>query len=434
MDVGIGICSTPISGCETILALIKKMEDLMIFGWIEKCEDGRFFGWFSSSNELLNEEKLLHVYSSGELKSVKKIALSRVERQDLDTYQNTFSFEFELDEREFYQGASTCSIHFKMHCSGNSYWMFVTPQLVSQSIAALDEEKKGLAFGRVSADGAAVVGAGGSIFLKQGTNNVEGLYTGATTIDISAWLRVFYNRKLHSAEQNYQYIQILIPEKASVMYWKAPFYATKGSPPLNEIISSVSRASMSEHLICGEDFLPDEVHSESVFRPFDTHMSTYGSKLLIDELLRRLNIAETIAYQLGAIVHGNTHGDIGVRFLEDGDVRERPPLYENLLNANGDQLDPVLIGQFDPPSGNVGLYRHWKCANAPVKKRVLCFGGSSFERGEVSSTLSWWCARLFSEFHFYWSPDSLHDAIKDVSPDVVICQTIERFLTLVPRS
>lgn len=407
----------------------------MIVGWVERNEGEKFFGWFSSSEDLVEKHKTLHIFSAGELRWTKKIIIKPSDRADLASYSNAFIFEFDLGTEDFYQGASTCSIHFKISCANIGYPLLVTPHLVSQSVAVADDLKEGLSFGRVSTDGAAIVGAGGNIFLKQGTNNVEGLYNGETVIDTLGWVKTFIARQARAIEKGYQYLQIVIPEKSSVMYWNAPFHATKGSAGLNDLIQAVENIpEVRKNFICSDDYLPDEVHSEAVFRAFDTHMSTYGTKLLMDALLDRLMPLHNSFYKLGPVIHGNAPGDIGVRFLEDGNITERPPLYENLLSENQKTLTPQLIHEFDPVEGNIGIRRSWQCHNAPIKKRVVCFGGSSFERGEVSSTLSWWCSRLFTEFHFYWSPDYLPEVIDSLSPDLVICQTIERFLTIVPKS
>lgn len=405
----------------------------MIVGWIERNEGDKFFGWLSSSDNLADKHKAVHIYSSGELRWIKRIIIKPAERSDLEAYSNVCLFEFDFGSQEFNEGVSTCAIHFKISCLDTAYPLLVTSHLVSQSVAAIGGPSEGMAFGRISSDGAAVIGAGGKIFLREGSNNVENLYNGDFSINLAGWLNVFQSRHALSAQQNFRYIQIVIPEKSSVMYWNVPFHATKGSAGLNELVKCLdAHPELRGNFISGEDYLPDEVHSEAVFRAFDTHMSTAGCKLLVDTLVERIAPEIDPFYRLGPFTHGSAPGDIGSRFLEDGDITERPPLYESLLSLDGEVLAPALISEYDPSEGNIGIQRSWRCANAPFKKRVVCFGGSSFERGEVSSTLSWWCSRLFAEFHFYWDPECRADIVASQSPDIVICQTIERFLTIVP--
>ncbi len=45
---------------------------------------------------------------------------------------------------------------------------------------------------------------------------------------------------------------------------------------------------------------------------------------------------------------------------------------------------------------------------------------------------SWWFARLFAELHLVRGPRVDPDAVAAEKPDRVICQTVERFLRLVP--
>ena len=45
----------------------------------------------------------------------------------------------------------------------------------------------------------------------------------------------------------------------------------------------------------------------------------------------------------------------------------------------------------------------------------------------------WWITRLFEEVHFHWNAALDDEQIKAVQPDLVIGQTVERFLPMVPE-
>ncbi|MFJ2542611.1 hypothetical protein [Microbacterium sp. NPDC087589] len=62
---------------------------------------------------------------------------------------------------------------------------------------------------------------------------------------------------------------------------------------------------------------------------------------------------------------------------------------------------------------------------------MLTFGNSFFETGDFAGYLSWWGKHLFREFHFHWGPDFDWDLVDELKPDVVIGQTVERFLNKV---
>ena len=63
---------------------------------------------------------------------------------------------------------------------------------------------------------------------------------------------------------------------------------------------------------------------------------------------------------------------------------------------------------------------------------MVVFGNSFFDLGGSARTLSWWCARAFSEFHFTWSPDMDEDYVRNANATWVVCQTVERFMPSVP--
>ena len=84
--------------------------------------------------------------------------------------------------------------------------------------------------------------------------------------------------------------------------------------------------------------------------------------------------------------------------------------------------------------GHIGTKFVWKNAAAPFDLKVVAFANSFFERGGTARSLSWWCCRAFREFHFIWSPDLDMGYVREVAPDWVICQTIERFLPRTPQN
>lgn len=405
----------------------------MVTGWVERNEGDKFYGWISLPAYLLEQDVSVMASEGANPLYIKPVKVSASNRPDLAGINCAHDIAFELDAKDFYWRASTCSVQLAILCGNQEYPLPVTPQLIYRALRKNMEKRGGLEFGRISTDGAAVVGAGGTIFLKTGSNDVESMYGDANNIDIDGWVSLLLNRYRKSAEKGCKFLQIFVPEKSSVLYWSAPFDATKGSQSYNNLVSVIaSHPLLSEIVISNNDYLPDEVHSEGVFRAFDTHLSTYGVKLIVDKFLEQFVVEEGRFYELGAVFFGEAHGDIGARFLEDGEVIEKPPLYTGLYDRDGGVLEPILTYSFDPADGNIGVRRSWKCHNAPIQKKVVCFGGSSFERGEVSSTMSWWFSRLFREFHFVWSPRFTTDLIDEVCPDIVVCQSIERFLNALP--
>jgi len=289
--------------------------------------------------------------------------------------------------------------------------------------------KVGLSFGRISSDGFAQVGRNGHLFLLSGRNHLSKLYTGDVVINIEDWLSCFARRRDMMKLLGIRYIQVLIPEKSSVFHDYAPYTASAGSAPYLDLI----KLGLDRDLpIC--DVLPDLIAAKFTTPPYpqnDTHLSTFGAEVVVKTILRFLD--EPINYNTAKPVDHLSVGDLGERFAEDGDIREIVPIYHTLYSS-GAESQIHLTSSTDPESGHRGRRRIWQNSAAPIKKKVVCFGNSFFERGVHSGHLSWWFSRLFSEFHFIWSPTLDISYVEEFLPDVVICQTIERFLTEVPTS
>jgi hypothetical protein len=64
----------------------------------------------------------------------------------------------------------------------------------------------------------------------------------------------------------------------------------------------------------------------------------------------------------------------------------------------------------------------------------LVFGNSFFEKGSNAHQLTCWFAHYFAEVMFIWSPDMKIGMLKKYKPDLVICQSIERFTRLAPSN
>lgn len=287
----------------------------------------------------------------------------------------------------------------------------------------------GREFGRMSSDGVVQAGRNGYLFLLAGRNHISKFYTDNIELDIQGWLACFLRRQECLNTLGIKYIQVVIPEKSSVYYEYAPFTANAGSSSYLDLInlsleSDVPICNILPRLLGAKDARP-------VYLQADTHLSTFGAEIVVNAILELLG--ESIFYDTPLIDKVLRVGDLGERFVEDGDIQELVSMYKDLQFGNIDTNIELILSR-DPENGHQGRQRVWRNSAAPIKKIVVCFGGSSFERGENSGNLSWWFARLFSEFHFIWSPDFDVDYVGAISPDIVICQSIERFLTEVPAS
>jgi hypothetical protein len=409
------------------------MQEQEIYGWIETSVDDDLTGWIWLPERLKFKAKYIDILIAGkEAYSIKLITKENV-RPDLYAVKGALNFSATFDSVRLRAEIATANITFSLRVASSLGTLKVVPDLVESCAGATRLIAKGLSFGRLSSDSIAMVGAGGNLFLVSGSNNLEELYKDPSMIDAQGWVEVFLSRYEASQILGYKYIQIMLAEKSSILHWKVPYPAERGSSGYRFLMDAARQTTtLSSSIFDGLIAMPDEVNSESLFRAYDTHMSTSGAQLMFDKFVNAFFSEEDIRYSTLGISHTNVPGDLGSRFAEDGNVLERPPVYLDLANSKGEICEISLVECFDPDEGNTGTYRHWKCSNAPIKQKVLCFGGSSFERGTDSMSLSWWFSRMFSEFHFFWSDEADYELIKRCQPNAVIFQTVERFLTLVP--
>jgi hypothetical protein len=165
-------------------------------------------------------------------------------------------------------------------------------------------------------------------------------------------------------------------------------------------------------------------HGERCVHRLDSHQSAYGSYVIAHHVAHVFGYAGLEDLSFGGQVFRS--GDLSLRFFG-------VPLYEhaeepNISGHSTLSAAPRQIEQFLPPTGgHVGSRYVWHNPNAPIKRRAVVFGNSCFERGG-RWRLSWWFARLFEDFHFVWDIDVHDDYAAHVGADVVIGQTMERFM------
>jgi hypothetical protein len=310
-----------------------------------------------------------------------------------------------------------------------------------------------LRVGDKSADDSVIIGRDGFIFLYRGSNDVASLY-GARETDkaiqetASRWGALFSKRIDLLERSAISFYQLLLPEKSTILSDLAPQDLGPVTPALSAIdrlfleVSANSDKHTYRSLIDG--LRSAYKNGVRIFPKTSTHLTAGGSVYVLDVFLRSLAHDDTqllptitqICEELNKIPYVESpriySGDIGNRFgipmfeyLADLDI--------SLFSANKEYILED-VQKRPPSSAHIGTHIIWRNKLAPLNLKVVCFGNSFFERGVYPTGLSWWFKHLFSEFHFIWSPWLDYDYVQSVRPDIVVCQTIERFLMLVPRS
>lgn len=285
-----------------------------------------------------------------------------------------------------------------------------------------------LAPGTISPDGVAVIGHGGQIFLHAGSNDLAAQYAqqagdAAVAELASQWMSLFRARADRLDALGIDYLQLVIPEKSSVLpdFWPGRIEAPTAL--LARLEQSLKGSGI--RYVGGLAVLAGSEARTRLFRKIGTHLNYDGARLLFEALCRAMNIPPPF-----------TGDDERQRHFWDGDFQDNfpaLPLLEPIEVIDGPALRAAskslkLVQSGYPLSGHIGTHLVWENPTAPIDLSVLAFGNSFFERGGGGDCLSWWCARAFRRFEFVWTPDFDFDLVVRSRPQVVIGQTIERFL------
>ena len=296
-------------------------------------------------------------------------------------------------------------------------------QLVASQPA--DLSRLSLAVGTPSSDGSCVLGHDGYVFLTEGSNYVLSRYDRekASSEDLAErWCALFDERATRQRNAGRLYLQFVVPEKISVLPELLPFPLRTPTDLLSLIEAHFRSDNWKGKSVPVLDLF--RIGGARTFARLDSHQSGFGSYLVADY------VANLFGYR-GLYGLPFTHtairsGDLAYRFFGT-------PLYEQSIEPNFTDypiliVDPAPTEVYNPPSGGHLNSRYvWQNRDAPIKMRVVVFGNSCFERGGFP-LISWWFARLFEEFHFVWSNIVDDSYAEKVRADLVVGQTMERFL------
>ena len=291
----------------------------------------------------------------------------------------------------------------------------------------------GFPVGLRSSDDIGQIGRDGHLFLTGGSNALRDQYSEPKDAAAEAllekragmWAAAIRANSQSLDELGIPFLQVVIPEKLTALRHIAPL-AINGPTPLYRRLDELmaNESNYLSFLNMFENWSGDI----GAWQRNDTHCSPAGSLAMTRELLDRLpgcdpSILDEV--ELTGTVYRN--GDLAPKFFDI-------PLWDmQHIPAPGTLGDPEIELAFSYTPGNfVGSHNIWTNASAPIKKKVVVFGNSFFGAVHSPTRLSWWFSRLFSEYHMKWENTVDMDYVKDVRPDYVIAQSIERFLVRPP--
>jgi hypothetical protein len=291
----------------------------------------------------------------------------------------------------------------------------------------------GVAFktGMTSSDRAVVLGQDGHIFLIEGNNNVRSQYDKtygqAEALEFArAWSGVIERRHAAVTAGGAEFLQIIIPEKVTLM---REFLDGGMATPTASLAALEQRLSVSlgQKYISGISVLNQMPYGQA-FRKVDSHITPPAAFAIFKEICARLHvpIVENVPFDQPVTVNGDLAKRMFGHECYEVCMTAREPHFKAGLK--------MVAHTPPPPGGYVGKSYVFRNELAPIRKKVILFGNSFFDNHVFQGSVSYWMAAWFEEYHFVFKPEMDIGYIEAEEPDVVICQTIERFLELVPSS
>lgn len=294
-----------------------------------------------------------------------------------------------------------------------------------------------------SAGGGVVLGRDGHLFLLAGSNG-EVARLGADPAQrarlVAQWLALIEARRARAAATGLHFLQLIVPEKTALVPELLPDPDVGGPSPFLTALEAAlaERPALAACTLSGRAALQATAAARGApmaefVRRLDSHPSAAGMHALARAVLMRL---------------GEAPPDLGGRFgrsrLADGDLRAQflpEPCFEEVAQLHARTFErfgaePAVVAAHVPEDGaHIGRWEHCRTDGAPSPRRLLAFGNSVCGSIEArQNLLSGWLARWFAEYRFHWQPAVDWAVVEAAAPDILLCQTVERFMARVPES
>jgi hypothetical protein len=270
--------------------------------------------------------------------------------------------------------------------------------------------------------GVAIIGRGGHLFLHCGSNRVDELFQNNDVHREKAadWLALYEKRQTKAVLSGYQCLQFVIPEKQSLLGDR--YYRDVSGP--SELLQDIEKTELSSYCSVLQA-LAKYSHQELFFKT-DSHLSAEGTFCLFKALLTHLGLNILVEPEFNK--RQQVNGDLGRKF-KPITLWEEYQVTTDVIKSNRQ-----VKHKFVPENKtHMGRHIHWINSSAVFNQKVLIFGNSFCDMGSQQHHLTWWFSHYFTECQFVWFGEFNDKLIEKSKADIVIGQSVERFLRLVPR-
>jgi alginate O-acetyltransferase complex protein AlgJ len=310
------------------------------------------------------------------------------------------------------------------------------------------------------------IGEDGWLFLTGGEHQVINLYRedSAFTTDMArAWVSLLRQRADQLMPRGIDYVHLAVPDKLTLLnrHYADTLQNTDGSP-----IRQLKAHHESElpNFLNVVPYLTQGIEKYPVFWKTDSHWTAWGCYMAYQLLCSRLGIptnTEILNYPFTEsemiLDLGRSHGvsAVGAGMVQPENIRtyhldryskrvyaNEVIRYRENLNLDGFSqrvLDASHAGNAEAMSaisasmvegqGSHVIYEN--NSNTAFNKKIVLFGDSFSDYRQ--NLLTAMLAETVREVHFVWSHSIDHEYVRQVRPDIVISQSSEASMTVIPE-
>jgi hypothetical protein len=283
--------------------------------------------------------------------------------------------------------------------------------------------------GTRSPDDSAIVGTGGQLLLRGGSNAVLGQYTGEVQMApgwLDSWRELILARRAEAQEMDVTAALLIVPDKLAVYEDRYPEPLRRSGERPAERLHSAPEVEVIYPL---EELRTAVAANEDVYLRTDTHLTFRGNELLFASVARPLGVEMPDFSDLPMHSYPIS-GDLGSKF--------EPPIV-SIVSEPG-TLGAAEIVEDNRPEieavgGHIGTHRVFRNEAAPDPRLAVLFGDSFGFAAPNYQGISWFMAQVFRETHFVWIPFGWDpDYVRRVGAGVALVQGAERFVARVPHA
>lgn len=293
--------------------------------------------------------------------------------------------------------------------------------------------------GMMSADQSVVLGKEGHFFPIGGSNKILSRYgqeaksvTAHEHEEVHNWIGLIENRSDFASQIDAEFRQLIIPDKLSMLPNLSPF--PLGTPTRAFKLLASALADNKNFVTMPPNSFSECGRSERMWKKVDGHPTSYGAYEFSRLIFQDLEIDFPSIPESEFIWPTYQEGPLGQRFfgfpIWDTVLNLQNPEKFGLQSISGQQLRGEL--GTDKMNPRLGIYYKYNNPNAIDGRTVALVGTSTSGRGTHQSQLTWWFKHAFRQVHFIWNTEIEEDLIRDIGPDILVSQTVERYLSRIP--